>query len=157
MAKRRRSSATKRKGPSPYARRLAAVAKSLGQSKGSKKSASLASARQVLRKRRGLFGTKLYDTYARGFAINEAIRTGKLPSLKAVKANPAFQRAVNVILSTNARSSKNANGPLARALTAVGVRDERAKYQVGNSPDAGVRSRRVRRPTRKLRGGGGMR
>ena len=158
MAKRRKSPSVRkvpRKGPSAYAKRLASVARRVGKAQG-RGPVSAQTARQVEKFRRGLSKGrgKLLDTYARGFAINEAIATGKLPSLKSVKANPEFRKQLDIIASTSKRTPKGPNSKLAKALVKLGVRDERATYEVGNSPDAGDRTKaRAPRKARKSSSG----
>lgn len=140
-SRKRKRTSQSRSGTSAYAQRLGSVSRRVGKALG-RGPVSPATARKVESFRRGLRRSKLYDTYARGFAINEAIRTGKLPTLKAVKRDPRFKAALDVIAATRKGTAKGPGSPLAKALVQLGVRDERAKYNVGNSPDAGRRRRR---------------
>lgn len=133
MAKRR----AWEKKQTPYQKRLASVARRVGRSFG-RGPVSLGTARLVNKGRRDLRSKnkKLLATWSAGFAIQEASRTGRVPSHKAVLRNPEFWKQVDIVLAKS--KNKSPTGPTARALVALGVRSETFTGKVGTSPDAGI-------------------
>lgn len=135
--------------PTAYARRLRSVAKRVGKAFG-RGPVSLATAREVERRRRGLTKTRMFDAWVKGYQATVAAQTGKLPSAAQVKKDPAFWAQVDVVLASEGkrgrkgmrrltaaeRAKRRPGGKYAKALEALGARDQDAKYLVGNSPAA---------------------
>jgi hypothetical protein len=128
--------------------RAAAIGKALGRGR----PVSLTIARAVQREWRALGKNPRVLTWVSGFQEREAKRTGRLPSVAEVRRNPQFRAAVDVIFATDKagrghRSSRAPNGPLARALVTLGVRDPDLQFDVGSYVIEG--GRYVRRVQRK--------
>lgn len=107
-------------------------AKEIGKVLGRGRPVSRAVAKAVQREWRQLSSNPRLVTWVSGFAEREAKRTGRFPTVQEVRRNPEFRRAVDIIFATTKRSSKRHDGPLAKALVTIGIRDPELKWDVGS-------------------------
>lgn len=115
--------------------KLAKRAEEIGKALGRGRPVSKEIAKAVAREWRQLSGNPRVLTWVAGFQEREAKRTGRLPTVAEVRRNPEFRRALDVVFANGKGKktlSRKANGPLARALVNLGVRDPDLEWDVGS-------------------------